>query len=88
MNMKKSKQIKHQVLNFNVLLTEEEWGGYSVSVPTLPGCYSQGETTEEATQNIREAIELYLQDESIADIVSAHREKYREFILPVEVYVA
>ncbi len=37
--------------------TEE---GYSVSVPGLPGCWSQGETEEEATANIREAIKEYL----------------------------
>ncbi len=37
--------------------TEE---GYSVSVPGLPGCWSQGETEEEATANIQEAIREYL----------------------------
>ena len=33
--------------------------GYSVSVPGLPGCWSQGDTEEEAIQNIRIAIEEY-----------------------------
>jgi predicted RNase H-like HicB family nuclease len=37
--------------------TEE---GYSVSVPGLPGCWSQGETEAEALENIREAIREYL----------------------------
>ena len=37
-------------------------GGYVVSVPALPGCVSQGDTRSEALANIREAIELYLQD--------------------------
>jgi predicted RNase H-like HicB family nuclease len=37
--------------------TEE---GYSVSVPGLPGCWSQGSTEQEAIQNIREAIQEYL----------------------------
>ncbi len=37
-------------------------GGYTVSVPTLPGCISEGETFEEAQKNIREAIELYLEE--------------------------
>lgn len=37
--------------------TEE---GYSVSVPGLPGCWSQGLTEEEALQNIRDAIQEYL----------------------------
>jgi len=35
--------------------------GYSVSVPGLPGCWSQGGTEEEALANIREAIALYLE---------------------------
>ncbi len=38
-------------------LTSEEEGGYPVSVPALPACYSQGETFEEALANVREAIE-------------------------------
>ena len=40
-----------------VLKTDE---GYSVSVPGLPGCWSQGVTEEEALQNIRDAIQEYL----------------------------
>jgi antitoxin HicB len=46
---------------FEVVLTPEDQGGYSVSVPALPGCASQGETREEALAMIREAIELYLE---------------------------
>lgn len=46
---------------FEVVLTLEEDGGYSVTVPALPGCTSQGETREEALEMIREAIELYLE---------------------------
>lgn len=44
-----------------VVLEEEAEGGYSVHVPGLPGCASQGETVEEALSNIRAAIELYLE---------------------------
>ncbi len=44
-----------------VLTTEPEEGGYRVSVPALLGCYSQGESLDEALTNIREAIELYLE---------------------------
>lgn len=36
-------------------------GGYTVYVPSLPGCVSEGDTMEEAQANIREAIELYLE---------------------------
>ena len=36
-------------------------GGFTVHVPALPGCVSEGETVEDALANIREAIELYLE---------------------------
>ena len=36
-------------------------GGFTVSVPALPGCISEGNTREEARRNIREAIRLYLE---------------------------
>ncbi len=39
-----------------------EEGGYWVEVPSLPGCFSQGETKEEALENIKEAIALYIED--------------------------
>ena len=45
---------------FNVILEHEVEGGFSVYVPSLPGCASQGETEREALVNIREAIEAYL----------------------------
>jgi predicted RNase H-like HicB family nuclease len=43
-------------------------GGYTVFVPALPGCISEGDTLEEARQNIREAIEHYLEsaDDTLA----------------------
>jgi antitoxin HicB len=46
---------------YEVVLIPEEEGGYSVTVPALPGCVSQGETREEALAMIREAIEGYLE---------------------------
>ena len=46
---------------YEVVLTLEEDGRYSVTVPALPGCVSQGETREESVAMIREAIELYLE---------------------------
>lgn len=44
-----------------VVLEPSDDGGYTVLVPSLPGCISEGETVEEALSNIREAIELYLE---------------------------
>jgi predicted RNase H-like HicB family nuclease len=46
---------------FRVLLEPNELGGYTVTVPALPGCISEGDTREEALANIREAIELYIE---------------------------
>ena len=45
----------------SVVVHKEEDGGYWVEVPALAGCYSQGETVAEALENVREAIELYLE---------------------------
>ena len=48
-------------MNLKVVLEPSDEGGYSVYVPSLPGCISEGETKEEALANIREAIVLYLE---------------------------
>ncbi|MFZ1103308.1 MAG: type II toxin-antitoxin system HicB family antitoxin, partial [Hyphomicrobiaceae bacterium] len=48
-------------MRYTVVLEQEPDGGYSVSVPALPGCHSQGDTRDEALANIREAIELYIE---------------------------
>lgn len=48
-------------MKLHVLVLSEPAGGYSVSVPALPGCHSEGETLEEAMANIREAAELWLE---------------------------
>ncbi len=45
---------------YTVVFEREEDGGFSVFVPDLPGCASQGDTHDEALANIREAIESYL----------------------------
>ncbi|SNB67489.1 type II toxin-antitoxin system HicB family antitoxin [Thermoflexus hugenholtzii] len=48
-------------MRLKVVLEPSDEGGYTVYVPSLPGCISEGETIEEALRNIREAIELYLE---------------------------
>jgi predicted RNase H-like HicB family nuclease len=51
-----------KVLEYTVILhRDEEYGGYWVEVPSLPGCVSQGKSKEEALANIKEAIELHLE---------------------------
>ena len=44
-----------------IVLEPSDEGGYTVLVPALPGCISEGDTREEAMKNIREAITLYLE---------------------------
>ena len=44
---------------FRAIFEPEESGGYTVTVPLLPGCVSEGDTKEEALANIKEAIELH-----------------------------
>ncbi len=49
-------------MKFKVVLEPcEEEGGYTVYVPALPGCISEGDTEKEALRNIEEAIDLYME---------------------------
>ena len=47
---------------FPIVIQKESTGGYTVINPLLAGCYSQGETLEEALANIKEATELCLEE--------------------------
>lgn len=48
-------------MNLKVVLEISDESGYTVYIPSLPGCISEGNTKEEALANIKEAIELYLE---------------------------
>jgi len=48
-------------LRFHIILEPAEEGGYNVTVPALDGCFSQGETEEEAVENAKEAIICYME---------------------------
>ena len=48
-------------MKLKIILESSDEGGYTVYVPSLPGCISEGENKEEALANIKEAIELYLE---------------------------
>lgn len=50
-----------QIYNYTVILEKEEQGGYHAFCPLLKGCHSQGDTFEETIENIKEAIELYIE---------------------------
>jgi predicted RNase H-like HicB family nuclease len=63
---------RKRLLSYQISLIPEKTGGYTVLVPTLPGCVSYGSTIEQATQNAREAIELHLEN------LAAHKERLPE----------
>lgn len=48
-------------MKLKVVLEPSEEGGFTAYVPSLPGCISEGDTKEEALENIKEAIKLYLE---------------------------
>ena len=48
-------------MRLKVVLEPSDEGGYTVYVPSLPGCVSEGDTIDEALANIGEAVELYLE---------------------------
>jgi predicted RNase H-like HicB family nuclease len=67
---------------FTVIFEKEDEGGYHVFCPILPGCHTQSETIEESVQNIREAIELYIES-LVEDGLPVPKEDI--FIKPIEV---
>lgn len=50
-----------RALSYRILLRKEPEGGYTVIVPSLPGCVTYGNTVEESIEMAKEAIELYLE---------------------------
>lgn len=73
-----------KVLKYTAVFEPDKTGGYSVMIPALPGCISEGETFEEALTNIKEAAELYLEDLKESDIPEEERSIV---VSPVEVSI-
>ena len=53
--------MKQTRMRYTVLMDKNESGGYTVTVPSLPGCISQGNNWDEALKNIEEAITGYIE---------------------------
>ena len=54
------KQITHKIYQYTAIFEpDEKSGGFTVTIPSLPGCISEGDSFEEALQNIQEAASLY-----------------------------
>jgi len=63
-------------MEIKVVLEPQKEGGYTVCVPALPGCVSEGESRKEAIENIKEAIALYL-DSSLDETLPMDGEIYQ-----------
>lgn len=75
-----------KILNYRILLRKEPEGGYTVIVPTLPGCVTFGNTIEEAITMAKEAIELYLESLRAHGEEIPTEEETLEYTLAVESY--
>jgi antitoxin HicB len=75
--MKKSAKIFQYTAVF-----EPESKGFSVSIPSLPGCISEGDSFEEALENIKEAAQLYIEDLEESEIP---QEKRSVVISPIQI---
>jgi predicted RNase H-like HicB family nuclease len=85
--MVRKKSLEKDVLRYVALFDPQKEGGFTVTVPALPGCISEGDTFEEATKNIKEAIELYL--ETVSDRkLELDYIPGDIFVAPVEVYIS
>lgn len=78
------KCLKKNIYKYTVLFESQKEGGFTVTVPTLPGCISEGDTYEEAANNIKEAIQLYLEDVPVKDREDIYAPS-ESFVAPVEV---
>jgi len=64
--------MKSKELSFRIVLRPEPEGGYTVIVPSLPGCITYGETLEEAKKMAKDAIKAYLES------LRKHGEKFQD----------
>ena len=71
-------------MEFKIPIEQDEDGWYIVTVPSLPGCVSQGRTEEEAKKNSAEAIELHLSALARDGIPLYHRPGVKEPFVAVD----
>ena len=75
-----------RILSYRVLLREEPEGGYTVIVPTLPGCVTYGKDVEEAKAMAKEAIELYIESLEAHGEEVPSEERTLEYTLALETH--
>lgn len=73
-----------KILNFRVIIEQDEDGMFVASVPAIPGCHAQGVTYEEVLNNIQEAIDLCLEvakeDKDYYQKINWHNESNSRFL--------
>jgi predicted RNase H-like HicB family nuclease len=72
-------------MDFKVLIEMDEDGWFVATVPSLPGCISQGKTEKEAIENIKEAIELHLSSLAEDGLPIRQNKHVKETMVSVEV---
>ncbi|MCK6621944.1 MAG: type II toxin-antitoxin system HicB family antitoxin [Calditrichaceae bacterium] len=75
-----------KVLSYKIMLREEPEGGYTVLIPSLPGCVTYGDTIKEAIRMAKEAIELYLESLKEHGEEIPTEEKMLEYTITVEAH--
>jgi predicted RNase H-like HicB family nuclease len=71
--MKKSISAKFKNLNLPIFIEKDEDGFYVVECPVLRGCFTQGKTLDEALKNIREVIELVLEEKENQRVLKLYK---------------
>jgi predicted RNase H-like HicB family nuclease len=71
--MKKSISAKFKNLNLPIFIEKDEDGFYVVECPVLRGCFTQGKTLDEALKNIREVIELVLEEKENQKVLKLYK---------------
>ena len=67
-----TKKIKKRIYQYTAIFEpDEKFGGFTVTIPSLPGCISEGDTFEEAKTKITEAITAYLESMAKDEIPSS-----------------
>jgi predicted RNase H-like HicB family nuclease len=66
---------KHRGTQVPVFIEKDEDGFYVVECPLFEGCYSQGKTVDEALRNIREVMDMILEERKNRDILKTYRPK-------------
>lgn len=81
------KQYKKVCKYLAIFEPDQETGGFTVTIPDLPGCISEGETFEEALANIKEAAELYLETTNDKIDTNSCNNIDIKYTIPIEVKV-